>query len=41
MTVKNLLRVKSVMFNGKSVTDWKLRQADILVGATLVFEMGK
>jgi len=31
--------VKSVTLNGKPVTDWKIRHADIMVGGELVFEM--
>ena len=31
--------VKSVMLNGKPVTDWKIRHADILAGGELAFEM--
>ena len=34
-------RVKSVTFNGKPITDWKIRHADIIKGGELVFEMGK
>ena len=32
-------RVKSVMLNGKPITDWKIRHADIVNGGELVFEM--
>ena len=32
--------VKSVSLNGKPITDWKIRHADILRGGELVFEMG-
>ena len=31
--------VKSVTLNGKPVTDWKIRHADIMSGGELVFEM--
>ena len=31
--------VKSVMLNGKPVTDWKIRHADVVRGGELVFEM--
>ncbi|MBR6588040.1 MAG: GH92 family glycosyl hydrolase, partial [Kiritimatiellae bacterium] len=31
--------VKSVTLNGKPVTDWKIRHADIMCGGELVFEM--
>ena len=31
--------VKSVMLNGKPVTDWKIRHADVMRGGELVFEM--
>ena len=31
--------VKSVTLNGRPVTDWKLRHADIMAGGELVFEM--
>jgi len=31
--------VKSVTLNGKPVTDWKLRHADIMAGGELAFEM--
>jgi predicted alpha-1,2-mannosidase len=31
--------VKSVTLNGKPVTDWKIRHADIMRGGELVFEM--
>ena len=44
MTAKNLSRenkyVKSVTLNGKPITDWKIRHADIMAGGELVFEMG-
>ena len=33
--------VKSVTLNGKPVTDWKIRHADIMRGGELVFEMGR
>ena len=33
--------VKSVTLNGKPITDWKIRHADIMNGGELVFEMGK
>ena len=33
--------VKSVSLNGKPLTDWKIRHADIVSGGELVFEMGK
>ena len=43
ITAKNLSRenkyVKSVTLNGKPVTDWKIRHADILRGGVLEFEM--
>ena len=32
--------VESVALNGRPVTDWKIRHADILKGGTLVFTMG-
>ncbi|MBQ0033089.1 MAG: GH92 family glycosyl hydrolase, partial [bacterium] len=32
--------VKSVTLNGKPITDWKIRHADIMKGGELVFEMG-
>ena len=32
--------VKSVTLNGKPITDWKIRHADIVKGGELVFEMG-
>ena len=31
--------VKSVTLNGKPLTDWKIRHADIMSGGELVFEM--
>ena len=31
--------VKSVSLNGRLITDWKLRHADIVKGGELVFEM--
>ena len=31
--------VKSVTLNGKPITDWKIRQSDIMRGGELVFEM--
>ena len=31
--------VKSVTLNGKPITDWKIRHADIMKGGELVFEM--
>ncbi len=31
--------VKSVMLNGRTITDWKIRHADIMEGGELVFEM--
>ena len=31
--------MKSVSLNGRPVTDWKLRHADIVKGGELVFEM--
>ena len=31
--------VKSVTLNGKPITDWKIRHADIVKGGELVFEM--
>ena len=44
MIAKNLSAdnryVKSVTLNGKAVTDWKIRHADILHGGELVFDMG-
>ena len=44
MTARNLSRenkyVKSVTLNGKPITDWKIRHADIMAGGELVFEMG-
>ena len=33
--------VKSVTLNGRPVTDWKIRHADIMAGGELVFEMGE
>ena len=43
MTAKNLSEenkyVKSVMLNGKTITDWKIRHEDIVKGGELVFEM--
>ena len=43
MTAKNLSEdnkyVKSVALNGKPITDWKIRHADIVKGGELVFEM--
>ena len=33
--------VKSVTLNGKPITDWKIRHADIVKGGELVFEMEK
>ena len=43
MTARNLSKenkyVKSVTLNGKPITDWKLRHADIMSGGELVFEM--
>jgi len=33
--------VKSVTLNGRPVTGWKIRHADIMNGGKLVFEMGK
>ncbi|MBR5548455.1 MAG: GH92 family glycosyl hydrolase [Kiritimatiellae bacterium] len=43
VVAKNLSRenkyVKSVTLNGKPVTDWKIRHADIMAGGELVFEM--
>ena len=45
MTARNLSRenkyVKSVMMNGKEITDWKIRHVDVMNGGELVFEMGK
>ncbi len=32
--------VKAVTLNGRPVTDWKIRHADIVTGGELVFEMG-
>ena len=44
MTAKNLSKenkyVKSMTLNGKPITDWKIRHADIMKGGELVFEMG-
>ena len=31
--------VKSVALNGRAITDWRIRHADIVSGGTLVFEM--
>ena len=43
VVAKNLSKenkyVKAVSLNGRPVTDWKIRHADILKGGTLVFEM--
>ena len=43
IVAKNLSKenkyVKSVTLNGKPVTDWKIRHADIMAGGELVFEM--
>jgi putative alpha-1,2-mannosidase len=43
VVARNLSRenkyVKSVKLNGKPVTDWKIRHADIMRGGELVFEM--
>ena len=43
VVARNLSRenkyVKSVTLNGKPVTDWKIRHADIMSGGELVFEM--
>lgn len=43
ITAKNLSKenkfVKSVTLNGKPITDWKIRHADIVAGGELVFEM--
>ena len=43
MTAKNLSKenkyVKSVTLNGKPVTDWKVRHADLVKGGELVFQM--
>ncbi len=43
MTAKNLSKankyVKSVTLNGRPVSDWKIRHADIVKGGSLVFEM--
>ena len=43
VVAKNLSRankyVKSVTLNGRPLTDWKLRHADILKGGELEFEM--
>lgn len=42
---KNLSRenkyVKSVTLNGRPITDWKIRHADIVKGGELVFDMVK
>ena len=44
ITAKNLSKenkfVKSVVLNGKPITDWKIRHADIVKGGELVFGMG-
>ena len=44
VVARNLSRenkyVKSVTLNGKPLTDWKIRHADIMAGGELVFEMG-
>ena len=32
-------RVRSVAFNGRTVTDWKIRHADLMSGGRLEFEM--
>ena len=43
VVARNLSRenkyVKSVTLNGKPLTDWKIRHADIMSGGELVFEM--
>jgi putative alpha-1,2-mannosidase len=43
VVARNLSRenkyVKSVKLNGRPVTDWKIRHADIMRGGELVFEM--
>ena len=43
VVVRNLSKenkyVKSVTLNGKPITDWKIRHADIMAGGELVFEM--
>ena len=43
MIARNLSKenkyVKSVTLNGKPITDWKIRHADIVKGGELVFEM--
>ena len=43
VTARNLSKenkyVKSVTLNGKPVTGWKIRHADIMAGGELVFEM--
>ena len=43
MTARNLSKenkyVKSVMLNGKKISDWKIHHADIVKGGELVFEM--
>jgi putative alpha-1,2-mannosidase len=31
--------VKSVKLNGRPITDWKIRHADIMRGGELIFEM--
>ena len=36
---KDCKYVKSVTLNGKPITDWKIRHADIVKGGELVFEM--
>ena len=45
IVAKNLSKenkyVKSVTLNGKPVTDWKIRHADIMAGGELVFEMAR
>ena len=45
MTAKNISKenkyVKSVTLNGKPITDWKIRHADIMNGGELVFQMGR
>ena len=33
--------VKSVKLNGRPITDWNIRHADIVNGGELVFEMGR
>lgn len=32
--------VKAVTFNGKPITDWKVRHRDLMNGGQLVFETG-